>query len=318
MSLGRVICITGIDTDIGKTIVTGLLGKYLKERGNRVITQKLCQTGCKGISEDILTHRKIMGMELEEADRNGLTCPYVFSEPCSPHLAARLEDEVIDLDNITAATAELREKYQYVLLEGVGGLMVPLTIDCMLADYFKEFDYSHLLVSSDRLGSINHTLSAIEIMKNRGLDLRGIIYNRFQSTSEKISEDSRNVLRIYLHKYGYKDSMVDVGRYNETTRSALQKNADFGKIINDIEEVKKVSSWQVKKMCLSCKHYRLKDEMSGICRVEKSDKSNYPMKLNEDICDKWKDCGQQYYIRTGWIKGQKDSGNSTNTNTNKH
>ncbi len=63
--------------------------------------------------------------------------------------------------------------------------------------------------------------------------------------------------------------------------------------------------WQVKKMCLSCRYYRLSDEMSGICRVDKSRKDAYPLKLHEDICELWSDCGQQYYIRTGWIKGQK-------------
>ncbi len=63
--------------------------------------------------------------------------------------------------------------------------------------------------------------------------------------------------------------------------------------------------WKVKKMCLSCRSYRLKDELSGICRVDKSKKKNYPIKLNEDICDNWSDCGQQYYIRTGWIKSKE-------------
>jgi hypothetical protein len=58
-------------------------------------------------------------------------------------------------------------------------------------------------------------------------------------------------------------------------------------------------------MCLSCKSYRLKDGLSGVCRVDKSKKDNYPIKLKEDVCDRWSDCGQQYYIRTGWIKGQE-------------
>lgn len=69
-----------------------------------------------------------------------------------------------------------------------------------------------------------------------------------------------------------------------------------------------MTMWQVKKMCLSCKYFRLVDELSGICRVDKSKKDNYPRVLNEDLCDKWKDCGQQYYIRTGWIKARKSKG----------
>ena len=101
MSTGKVFCITGIDTDIGKSVVTGLLGRYLLGRGVNAITQKVCQTGCKGISEDILLHRKIMGMALTDEDRQGLTCPYVFSEPCSPHLAGSLENTVIEPQRIS-------------------------------------------------------------------------------------------------------------------------------------------------------------------------------------------------------------------------
>ncbi len=63
--------------------------------------------------------------------------------------------------------------------------------------------------------------------------------------------------------------------------------------------------WKVEKMCLNCRFYRLKDVLSGTCRVDSSKKDQYPIKLNEDICDNWVDCGQQYYIRTGWIKGRK-------------
>ena len=66
-----------------------------------------------------------------------------------------------------------------------------------------------------------------------------------------------------------------------------------------------MSTWQVKKICLSCKHYRLVDEMSGLCRVDKGTSKKYPMKTNEDVCPKWKNCGQQYYIRKGWIKAKK-------------
>lgn len=66
-----------------------------------------------------------------------------------------------------------------------------------------------------------------------------------------------------------------------------------------------MTMWKVKKMCLSCKYFRLQDELSGFCRVEKSKKNNYPTVLCEDICESWYDCGQQYYIRTGWIKNKK-------------
>ena len=224
----KVICITGIDTDIGKTIVTGLVAKFLLQRGYRVITQKMSQTGCPGFSEDILLHRQIMGIELTEADTHGLTCPYTFTEPCSPHLAATLEEATIDPAYITECTRKLAENYDIVVMEGVGGLMVPLTPELLLADYLKEFGYKHILVSSSRLGSINHTLSALEILKSRQISLLGIAYNHFGETSPVITNDTRNVLKKYLALYGFTDHLVDIDAYHDSTVNSIP---DFSKIM---------------------------------------------------------------------------------------
>ncbi len=68
---------------------------------------------------------------------------------------------------------------------------------------------------------------------------------------------------------------------------------------------------RMKSICLNCKHYRLDDIHSGVCRVEKKGDGVYPMKLNGDICDSWTDCGQQYYIRKGWIKAKSEAGQAT-------
>ncbi len=231
MSTAKVICITGIDTDIGKSVVTGLMGRYLLRCGYKVISQKICQTGCVGISEDILQHRKIMGMDVTEDDKNGLTCPYVFSEPCSPHLAASLENSSIDLDSITNATELLAERYEVVLLEGVGGLMVPLQLERTLVDYLGAFNYHHFLVSSPRLGSLNHTISALEILQNRNIQLQGIIYNRFEETSKIISENTRKTISTYLSKYGHVNKITDVFGLGENDTTDIP---DFGDIFDTV------------------------------------------------------------------------------------
>ncbi len=214
MALGKVICITGIDTEIGKSVVTGLLAKYLLERGNKVITQKICQTGCQGMSEDILKHRAIMGIDMQTEDERGLTCPFVFTEPASPHLAARLEGKEIDLEVIRRATLELQERYDYVVLEGVGGLMVPLNDTTLLVDYLKDFEYDHILVSSPRLGSINHTLSALEVLQSRGIRLNGLVYNNYFTDNQEIAKDSRSIFVYYMPKYDHLDNILEVAAYN--------------------------------------------------------------------------------------------------------
>ena len=88
--------VSGIDTDCGKTFVTGSLARELMQSGFNVATQKLIQTGCEGISEDILVHRQLMGIEPQDYDRSGISCPIVFTHPCSPHLAAKIDNKGID------------------------------------------------------------------------------------------------------------------------------------------------------------------------------------------------------------------------------
>ena len=118
--MGKVLFVSGIDTDIGKSIATGYYAKYLMQQGYSVITQKMVQTGCQDISTDIIVHRKIQGIVLTEEDRRGVTCPYLFDYPCSPHMAARLQQTCIDEKTIEKSTALLAQNYDYVLLEGAG------------------------------------------------------------------------------------------------------------------------------------------------------------------------------------------------------
>lgn len=227
MGAAKTICISGIDTDIGKTVVTGVLARFLLNAGKKVITQKLCQTGCEKISEDILTHRKIMGISLQDVDRQGLTCPYIFPEPCSPHLAAKLAGEEIDCDRITNATLQLQEKYDYVIIEGVGGLLVPLLMDFTLIDYLVERKYPQILVSCSRLGSINHTLSALEVIRGRGLNLLGIVYNRFMDSNDRIASDSSSVFSHYLKKNGFRDVVVDMPSFQDKTMLVIPNVSCF-------------------------------------------------------------------------------------------
>lgn len=210
MTLPKVYCVTGIDTDIGKTIATGLLACSFRQNGIKTITQKIVQTGCVGLSEDIIRHRRLMGIELLPADHRGLTCPYVFPVPCSPHLAARLAEEEIDCEVIRRSTATLLTEFDLVLLEGAGGLMVPLNGQCTLLDYLQREKYPIILVTSSRLGSINHTLSALELASRRNIEVAAIIYNCLAETDRRIVVDSREVFGKYMKIYGYSGQVIDL------------------------------------------------------------------------------------------------------------
>ncbi len=198
MKTSKVYFISGIDTDCGKTYVTGLLAARFKEKGCKVITQKPVQTGCREFSDDILSHRKAMGTGFLEADKQGITCSYLFEKPASPHLAARIESRPIDVSVINCHTKQLKADYDIVLIEGAGGLMVPFTDNMLTIDYVKDNNYPLILVSNNKLGSINHTLLSIEACINRGINLHTLIYNRFDGEDKMVSDDSLDVIKHYL------------------------------------------------------------------------------------------------------------------------
>ncbi len=194
----KTIFITAIDTSVGKTYYTGLLAKYLKSQGINVITQKFVQTGCDGISDDIIEHRRLMGESLNEFDKDGTTCPYVFKYPASPHLAAELEGKIIDTEIIFNSTKKLEESFDLVLLEGAGGLMVPINENTTILDYIEEKRYPLILVTNAKLGSINHTLLSIETIRYRNMKLLALAFNYFNSESELILENSKKLFRNYM------------------------------------------------------------------------------------------------------------------------
>ena len=147
------IAVGGIDTDAGKSVVTGLLARHLLDQGKAVTTLKLVQTGCTGMAEDIVQHRRLMGQALTDWDRDGTTCPYVFPFPASPLLAARMAGAVIDTAVLDRSIETLRQRHEWLLVEAAGGLLVPLQEHLLLLDYLAAKQLPLILVTSPRLGS---------------------------------------------------------------------------------------------------------------------------------------------------------------------
>lgn len=199
----NVFFVSGIDTNIGKSYATAYLARLWNEQGRRTITQKFIQTGNpEGYSEDIELHRRLMGMDYLPEDEQGLTKPEIFSYPASPHLAAQIDHRAIDFDKIKRATDTLSRGYDAVLVEGAGGLMVPLTEDFLTIDYVRQEGYPLVFVTSRRLGSVNHTLLSFEAIERRGIKLHTVMYNMFPEGEDKIiQEDTEGYIRRYIDKY---------------------------------------------------------------------------------------------------------------------
>ncbi|MBN1871752.1 MAG: dethiobiotin synthase [Candidatus Omnitrophica bacterium] len=196
--MSRGIFITGTDTGVGKTVVSGLLAHYILARAGSVITQKWVETGAVGLSRDVQTHLKFMGKG------RGYLGPYLkhvssytFRYPSSPHLAASLEGRSISIEKIKEGHKILRDGFEYVLVEGVGGALVPLNGKTLVADVARELDLPAILVVGNRLGAINHTLLSIECLESRNIKILGVVFNNFKGTSRLIlSDNSRITKRI--------------------------------------------------------------------------------------------------------------------------
>ena len=194
----KVLFVSGIDTDAGKSYATGWLAALMMNLGKRVITQKFIQTGNIEFSEDIQVHRKIMNIPLATVDLLKVTAPVIFTYPASPDLAARIDGTIVDLNVIDEATETLASEYDNVIVEGAGGVMVPVNGEYLTIDYVRERKLPLVLVTNGRLGSINHTLLSLNAIADAGIDLFAVVYNTYFDKDKVICEDTKEYIKNWL------------------------------------------------------------------------------------------------------------------------
>jgi dethiobiotin synthetase len=168
--------VAGTDTGVGKTVVAAAIAAALKGRGLDVGVMKPLQSGG---DDDVNLLLKASGA----ADELSLVVPYNFKDPVAPSLAARLESVDIDIGKIKGAFSDLAARHDVVIVEGSGGIMVPIIekgLDSYLvSDLIVELSLPTLIVARAGLGTINHTLLTIDHAKRKGVDVAGVIINGY-------------------------------------------------------------------------------------------------------------------------------------------
>lgn len=182
------IFITGTDTGVGKTVVSAGLAMVLRSRGIKVGVMKPVATGCYGLDKRLISQDAVYLMEAAENEYPAHTSPSRFRNPLSPNVAAMLEKKEVDLNQIRTAYRELQKNYDFIIVEGIGGLLVPLTKDYYVANLIREFQLPIAIVSKSGLGTINHTLLTVDAALIRGFDIRGIIFNRMPTVNFSMAE----------------------------------------------------------------------------------------------------------------------------------
>lgn len=193
----KAVFVAGTDTGVGKTIITGCLAKYLSEKGYRVITQKWIQTGCASVfSSDIKLHLRLMGQDIENIEEflpDAL--PYIFRTACSPHLACVIENKKIDENKIIKNFRALSENFDFVIVEGIGGALVPFNKNHLVIDIAKRLDLPVIIVAENKLGAINHTLLTIEALAQRKIKIFGLVFNNIKEKNKYILKDNPKIIK---------------------------------------------------------------------------------------------------------------------------
>lgn len=183
--------VTGTDTEVGKTLVSGALILKLKEAGRQVVGFKPIVAGVyldtddRLLNEDLETLR--IASNLESSVINA--CPYVLKKPAAPHLVAQAEGVTLEIAVITKAYHELSSQFDEVVVEGVGGFLVPLNHTEDLGDVAQAIGLPVILVVGMRLGCINHALLSYEALKKRKLQVAGWIANTLASEMPLLKEN---------------------------------------------------------------------------------------------------------------------------------
>lgn len=188
----RGVFVTGTDTGVGKTFVAALLVKALKDAGVDVVPMKVVQTGCRKRGDsrsapDLEFVLRATGLEAG-CGEDRLMCPVRLMKPCSPHLSARLEGRKVDIGLIHRSFRRLARIHEFVVVEGAGGAMVPLTRSVMMADVMKLLGLPVLVVARPGLGTLNHTLLTIRELRRRSIRVLGIVFNETTRTRRSYLE----------------------------------------------------------------------------------------------------------------------------------
>jgi len=196
------IFVTGTDTGVGKTIVSGLLGRYLLNEGYNVVTQKWMQTGCRDtLASDVKLHLKIMRRrENGLRDYFKLISPYVFKMPSSPHLASAAENKGINPGKIKRSFKLLSQRFDFIISEGVGGALVPYNRKNLVIDIARDLDLPVLVVAQNKLGVINHALLTVEALEKRKMKILGIIFNNTRKEDKRIAKDNPLIIKALTNR----------------------------------------------------------------------------------------------------------------------
>jgi dethiobiotin synthetase len=187
--------ITGTDTGVGKTIIAGAIAKILTDKGLKVGIFKPIATGCHRTWEGLVGYDTEFLANCANSDLSLSTItPVGFLTPAAPIVSAAYEATPIDFNKITAAYKHICQISDLIIVEGIGGVRVPLTLKFDLLDLAVEFDLPVVIITRSNPGMINHTLMTIDCVRAAELKIAGIVINGYNATEATVAENAAEQL----------------------------------------------------------------------------------------------------------------------------
>ena len=192
--MAKAIFITATGTDIGKTYVSGLIAKHMKDKGLNIGYYKAALSGSLDITDSDAWYVKQQADLLDSYDE---MVSYTYKHAYSPHLSAQIEGNPPDIKVIKNAYKNIDNRHDYMIVEGSGGIICPIRYDnnkkIFLEDIIKELNIPSLIIADAGLGTINSTVLTIEYMRSKNLKVNGVILNRFEMANE-MHDDNRKMI----------------------------------------------------------------------------------------------------------------------------
>ena len=191
MSRAAGIFVTGTDTGVGKTVVAAGLAAALRRSGYDVGVMKPIATGGVRRREGLVSEdAEFLAHVADVPEPLHIISPVVLAEPLAPTVAARRAGLAIDLDAVWSAFQEIVAAHDVVVVEGIGGLMVPILENYRLVDLAAEFGLPLIVVARPDLGTLNHTILTVEAAQARGLRVAGLIVNGLDANTAGVAEET--------------------------------------------------------------------------------------------------------------------------------
>lgn len=223
--MSKKIFITATGTDIGKTFVTALIVKKLRDNGYNSGYYKAALSGTEVTENGLIPGDAYYVSKIGNINENmDNLVSYVYKEAVSPHLASKIEGNPVEMNKVIEDFNNALSKYDYLTMEGSGGIVCPIRYDhvkILLEDIIKELGLSTLIIADAGLGTINHVVLTAEYLKNRDISVKGIILNHYDEGNMlhedniKMIEEITKIPVIALVKDNDKELNIDINKLLE-------------------------------------------------------------------------------------------------------